>query len=260
MARWRAYLELMRLSNLPTVWSNVLMGVVVGGWATRLDWLLSLEGERRPPLFELSAQLAVAWPFLLAASFFYLGGMALNDALDAQRDAVDDPRRPIPSGRITRREALVIAVILLAGGLAATWVWTGRPSQIAALALVGAIVAYNLLHHTMPASRLLMGVCRGLLVVYSASWVGATRWAPWWGVVLGVAVLVTFYTWSISAVAARESQHGDTRRKLVMRMIAGMPLLDAAILLALGLWWPASGVCVLCALLTALGHRRIAGT
>ena len=48
------------------------------------------------------------------ASFgLYAFGMALNDLLDARRDRIFAPRRPIPSGRIQPRSAIVIALVLL---------------------------------------------------------------------------------------------------------------------------------------------------
>jgi len=40
-------------------------------------------------------------------------GMALNDLLDARRDRIFAPRRPIPSGRIQPRSAIVISLVLL---------------------------------------------------------------------------------------------------------------------------------------------------
>ncbi|HVS73569.1 MAG TPA: hypothetical protein VHQ47_20265 [Phycisphaerae bacterium] len=43
----------------------------------------------------------------------YAFGMALNDLLDARRDRIFAPRRPIPSGRIPARFAIVICLALL---------------------------------------------------------------------------------------------------------------------------------------------------
>ena len=47
-------------------------------------------------------------------------GVALNDLLDARRDRIFAPRRPIPSGHIKPRGALVVALVLLMGALLAT--------------------------------------------------------------------------------------------------------------------------------------------
>jgi hypothetical protein len=90
------FLELGRVSNLPTVWSNVLAGMVLSG-----GWLAP------------GALLAV----LAGASAIYVGGMFLNDAFDAEIDARERPERPIPSGRIARRAVFAIGFAQLAGGV-----------------------------------------------------------------------------------------------------------------------------------------------
>lgn len=262
MAKLRDYLELARASNLPTVWSNVLMGVVIGGVAIwGAGWLESLDGQRRSPWWELGAVLRLAWPALVGISLFYVAGMVLNDAVDADRDAEGDPNRPIPSGRIKRSHAYAAAILLFAGGLFVLALWGYGASFKIAVTLVACIVAYDVLHHRVAASRLLMGLCRGLAIACAAAWFAPHIWrvAAWSLPVFGVAALVMIYTWAISALAARESIHGDTRRKLVMGMIAAMPLLDAAILLVVR-QWPVAIVCALCTPLTALAHRRVAGT
>jgi 4-hydroxybenzoate polyprenyltransferase len=43
----------------------------------------------------------------------YAFGMSLNDLLDARRDRIFAPRRPIPSGRIPPRLAIVVSIALL---------------------------------------------------------------------------------------------------------------------------------------------------
>ena len=74
-------LGLGRVSNLPTVWTNMLTGVVLAGG--------TLDDAR-------------AWLLAAALSLFYIAGMYLNDAFDADIDAVERPERPIPAGRVRR--------------------------------------------------------------------------------------------------------------------------------------------------------------
>ncbi len=73
----RIALRLGRVSNLPTVWTNVAAAAVLAG----------------VPLASLGV-LALA----LACSLFYVGGMFLNDAFDREFDRRVRPERPIPSG------------------------------------------------------------------------------------------------------------------------------------------------------------------
>jgi 4-hydroxybenzoate polyprenyltransferase len=59
------------------------------------------------------------------ASFgLYAFGMALNDLLDARRDRIFAPRRPIPSGRIQPRSAVVVSLTLLMMALTAAAILT----------------------------------------------------------------------------------------------------------------------------------------
>src|SRR5688572_6448443 len=90
--RLGVWLRLGRVSNLPTVWTNVLAA-------------LALAGALRPePVVPLLA---------LAFSVFYVGGMYLNDAFDRRIDAVERPNRPIPSGQVSAAAVFAIGFACL---------------------------------------------------------------------------------------------------------------------------------------------------
>ena len=167
MTRARAWLEVMRISNLPTVVSNAIAGAALGAAALAAaraetaglrifaGGVVTTDGG---PSF--AAVLAA----MLAPPFAYVGGMILNDAFDAAIDARERPSRPIPSGRIARRHAfaagfalLALALVLAAPG--------GIASLAAATALVVAIVVYDGLHAKSAASTLLLALCRALAAI-----------------------------------------------------------------------------------------------
>ena len=138
-------LRLGRISNLPTVWTNVLAGALLAG-GTLLD--------ARVPLL------------MVVLSMFYVGGMFLNDAFDRDFDARHRPDRPIPSGQVSARQVFGIGFGLLAAGLAGV-AWMGREAEdggwravASGLALVAAIVVYDAHHKGNPLSPLVMGLCR----------------------------------------------------------------------------------------------------
>src|SRR5687767_13276310 len=83
LPRWRTWLRLGRVSNLPTVWTNTLAAVLLAD---------------APFDLRRGALLAAAF------SFFYVGGMFLNDAFDRKIDAVERPDRPIPRGLVSARQ------------------------------------------------------------------------------------------------------------------------------------------------------------
>jgi 4-hydroxybenzoate polyprenyltransferase len=147
-------LRLGRISNLPTVWTNVLVGVMLAG------------GSLTDPRLAL---------LLLALSFFYVGGMFLNDAFDHAFDAQHRPERPIPSGQVSAREVFIAGFGLLALGVAGVAlasrghsgpaIW---PALASSAALAAAIVLYDAHHKNNPLSPLIMGLCRVLVVVTAA--------------------------------------------------------------------------------------------
>jgi 4-hydroxybenzoate polyprenyltransferase len=137
-SRARAYLLLARVSNLPTVWTNVLAAYVVAG-ASR-------------------ESLAVA---SIALSLFYVAGMFLNDAFDAAFDAAVRADRPIPAGDVSRTEVFAVGAALMAAG-ALMW----------GAALGAAILFYDYQHKGRSFGPVVMGACRAL--VYATAAAGAT--------------------------------------------------------------------------------------
>ena len=147
------WLRLGRVSNLPTVWSNVLATLALTG-ALSLSWrVLALGG-----IFSL----------------YYVGGMYLNDAFDRHIDAQQRPDRPIPSGQVSARvvfglgfAALFAATLLL--GLVAHAAGASLLRALASgagLALV--IIGYDVYHKQNPLSPVVMGLCRVMVYVAGA--------------------------------------------------------------------------------------------
>ena len=283
-------LALGRVSNLPTVWTNVLAASVLAGAGT-----------------SPAATISVA----VALSLFYCGGMFLNDAFDRETDAVERPSRPIPSGRASAQSVFVLGGLQLVLGAAALLVATrasGAPIwRVLAVAglLASAIVAYDASHRANPIAPWLMGACRALVYVATASALTVT---PQWSGVLLAAFALAVYTAGLSYVAAVEASglaskswplalmlvaplallwHGGIvaglwpalmvvawsvyalarafRRSApdvpggIVRAIAGMCLLDAAWTWLAGA--PAlAAFCVLGVPLTRFAQRRVAGT
>ena len=182
------YLRLGRISNLPTVWTNVLAGMLLAG------------GPLTP------ATLGV---LIVALSMFYVGGMYLNDAFDREFDARMRPERPIPSGQITATAVFTIGFALLGGGVALLVVpalgsahavlnWTPVASGVA---LGGVITYYDVTHKRDPLSPLIMGLCRVLVYLTAALAVAGTL--PW-PVIAGALVLLC-YLIGLTYVAKQET-------------------------------------------------------
>ncbi len=286
-------LSLGRVSNLPTVWSNMLTGVVLAGGTL---------GDAR------------AWLLLTALTLFYISGMYLNDAFDADIDAVERPERPIPAGRVSRRTvfaagytmlAVAIALVAAAGNVGPGFDNTGPWPGLAGLTLAGIIVFYdwhlkrNLLSPVvMGISRMLIYICAGLVFVvplpslmmvaavvllcyligltYVAKQENLGRVRNMWPLAFlampgfyGLTLIVNapwtalfwiaFSGWVLVALFyLRRRNPGDIPRAVVS-LIAGISLLDAVLIAAAG----ATGYALLAVtgfLLTLTLQRFIAGT
>lgn len=276
----RALLELCRISNLPTVWSNCAVGLFGGITTFELAFSekMGRSFETKLTASNLIDSLADA-PFdwarlllhiLIPFSLLYVGGMILNDYLDRRIDAEERPNRPIPSGRVQPSTAKWLAIVCFLVGIIGVWWFEQRavklddqPWRATAFGglLIVTIIMYNLTHQRTARSVLLMGACRALIVLSIAAAFQAPVIRGWWFLfVAGPAATLLIYTVLISIVARNEMQpRWFGGPKTVMNMIAGMPLLDAVWLAVMGLW-PASLFCVACSVLTKLGHRKVAGS
>ncbi|MGI8605066.1 MAG: UbiA family prenyltransferase [Verrucomicrobiales bacterium] len=184
--RARVMLELGRVSNLPTVWSNVTAGWILAGgtWDWRLIFLL------------------------VGGSLLYTAGMFLNDAFDANWDRIHRPERPIPSGRVSANVVGIAGIFMLMMGAAfvtGSFIRTYqlRQSIIALSALVACILLYTWLHKKTAGSVVLMALCRFFLVFVSAVAVApqsmddpAAKWS----------VLVATYVLGITLLARGEAR------------------------------------------------------
>jgi 4-hydroxybenzoate polyprenyltransferase len=284
------YLRLGRVSNLPTVWTNVVAGTVLAGAG-----------------IEPAALVALA----IALSLFYEGGMFLNDAFDREIDARERPERPIPAGLVSVAHVFTVGFVLLGAGVAlvaAVAVAGAGPGAWAAvaagIALGGTIVYYDAHHKGNPLSPLLMGLCRVLVYVTAALAVAGTVSAavlggalallayligltyiakqetltevrnlwpllflaapfvyalPTLGRPAAAAVFVAFLVWTLYALSLLVRRRGRSIPRAVVSLIAGISLLDA--LLVAGAATPALALVGVAGFaLTLVLQRYVSGT
>ena len=288
---WATAFRLGRVSNLPTVWTNVLAGAVLSG-ATIIPLSLAL--------------------LLLALSLFYVAGMYLNDAFDREFDTVAYPGRPIPSGAVSARTVFTIGFLGLAMGellLIALGYGVegghGWPPALAGLCLAATIVYYNVHHKNNPYGPLFMGLCRAQIYLTTALAVApALPENVWWGAgllftyIIGLSYIARqetltqltnlwpmaflaapfaygmqgalrsivpaliyggFLVWVLYAVGRLRRRSQLDIREGVSTLIAGIALLDALLIVLAGEAWLAT-VAVGGAILTRWVHRAIPGT
>jgi 4-hydroxybenzoate polyprenyltransferase len=233
MMPMRTALRLGRVSNLPTVWTNVLAGVALAA---------------------LEPKWAVVLPVGVAASLLYVAGMYLNDAFDRRWDAEHRPERPIPAGEVSARAVFLAGFGMMAAALVVLAVVAAGKALVAGLVLAGLILLYDASHKRNPAAPIVMALCRVAVYGVAASAAGAPFALP----VVAGAVFLFFYLVMLSVIARGETEDPKIPR-VVARLIAGISLVDAAQLLVVGHPWlalVAAGAFVL----TLSLQRRVPGT
>ncbi|NUP13715.1 MAG: UbiA family prenyltransferase [Polyangiaceae bacterium] len=240
--RIRLHARLGRVSNLPTVCSNVLAGAVLGGGTTHPAVLVLLT---------------------IAMCSFYVGGMYLNDAFDRKIDAIERPERPIPSHLIDARRVFAIGFAALGAGIGILaglrLVGHGHAGTMAsALALAFVIVVYDVWHKGNPFGPFLMATCRVLVYVTAALATGARTPGP---VIVGSVILFGYLS-ALTYVAKHERRllpRTVPRGAVIGWLIAGISLVDAVLVAVSG----RPGVALLCVAagaLTLVSQRAVAGT
>ncbi len=100
------------------------------------------------------------------------GGMAINDYFDANIDKVNKPKRPIPSGKIKKKTALIYSLALFVIGVALTYRLNIDAFYVAAAASLLLIVYAASLKKTMLLGNLVVSGLVGLTFLYGGVIVG----------------------------------------------------------------------------------------
>ena len=201
-----ALLATARIANMPSVVSNLGVGVLLGSLGTGGDF-------------------SWPWALTLAAVLFYVSGNFLNDWADREWDIVNRPERALPRGLFWPHEYLNFACAGIAVGmiLAAIYGWR---AVIVSAALVGFIVLYTKVHKQAAWSVIPMGLCRACLP--ALGYVGVRGGIG--GSMLFPAAALLLYIIALSLSARWESKaEVPEGKKLLSRML----LLAAGVVAAL---------------------------
>ncbi len=185
LTKVKALLATGRISNLPTVWCNCLVAVLIILHTSPSSLELYFSDFQEYPI---GVFYLVASALILSSTLLYVGGCFLGDAIDFKFDKKYKPDRPIPSGIISRKFIFRASwVMLFIGLLLPIWFHlTPNPTSSYLISLKIAnyswqqmtavpflflvIVLYSIFHKRYPIVGLpLIGLCRFFLVVFGAS-------------------------------------------------------------------------------------------
>jgi 4-hydroxybenzoate polyprenyltransferase len=220
--RLLAFAQLLRIPNVFTAFADIALATCVGAAVL----------PEVPGSFWASAALLA-----LASGCLYLAGMVWNDVFDRAEDAQARAFRPIPSGRVSVRTAVVLGVVLFALGLTFAGLaglpgnagWDAGPLAYA-VAIVAAVLAYDGGVKRTPAGPLAMGSCRFLNVLLGLSAIPDA--ALDLELRLNLAGVVGIYIVGVTWFARTEEGRSDGRQLLAGAGVMGLSLILALVMRA----------------------------
>ncbi|WP_437190669.1 UbiA family prenyltransferase [Planctomicrobium sp. SH527] len=167
---------------------------------------------------------------LLASAGLYLSGMVFNDIFDRKIDQQERPGRPIPSGAISVRSAVLFGTILMIFGLIAAAMISQFSLIIACFTAVAIFLYDGVLKKTFLAP-ISMGTCRFFNILLGASCAAESfadlfRWPQLW-----YAISMCVYITGVTLFARREA-----RQNTASALFPALMVVNAGLIL-LGLWF-----------------------
>lgn len=154
----------------------------------------------------------------VASVALYAAGTTLNDYFDAAEDARERPERPLPSGDVSRAQALALGVALLGLGVATAWATVGTNAGVVAAALALLVAGYDGVFKGTPAGYLAMGSARGVNVLLGVTAGALPTSLP--AESLSIPLVVAVYVAGVTYVA--EGETGQSGRLPVVAAVAGL--------------------------------------
>ncbi len=187
MSKIKALLSLTRPANLVTAIADVLAGMAIAGYFMIPD----------------SAIAPINW-LCLATVGLYGGGVVFNDVFDAELDAVERPERPIPSGIISKRSAIILGTVLLIIGIAASFLVNQTAGFLAIGISIASLVYDRFGKHHNWLGPVNMGLCRGLNLLLGVS-ILPEQVLPW----MWVGLVPIVYIAAITMISRGEVHGGS---------------------------------------------------
>lgn len=191
------YLQLMRPANLVTSVADIIAGIALSG--------ITFSSEL--PFLHSSILLCISTIGL------YGGGVVFNDIFDAKLDAIERPERPIPSGKITLKNAVFLGIFLLCLGLISAYIVNKTSFAIALFIAICALYYDKFGKHNSFWGPINMGLCRGGNLLLGLSIIPAAVIEWYW-----IAIIPVIYIAAITIIS-RSEVHGGSKTTLYLAAV-----------------------------------------
>jgi 4-hydroxybenzoate polyprenyltransferase len=204
------YLALTRPANVITAVSDIAAGVAIAN------------------AFLMEAFPWASFVFLiLATSGLYAGGIVFNDVFDAELDKIERPERIIPSGNLTRNQAVFFGITLFVFAIFFATLVSIQSGVIAALIALFAVIYDKFAKNYLVGGPLTMGLCRGLNLALGMSILADRQLPEMWMMVFIPIVFVAAIT-----LTSQGEVLGNNKLSITFALV--LDILVAAVILTLG--------------------------
>ncbi len=182
----------MRPANLITAIADILAGLAIAGLNFTADNFL--------------------WgnAILLSISTvgLYGGGVVFNDVFDAELDAIERPERAIPSGKVSKQNAIILGITLLFIGNFTAFMASSMSGFLAIIISILALFYDRFGKHNNLFGPINMGLCRGVNLLLGISIINPSVYEWWW-----VSIVPVIYISAITMIS-RGEVHGGNKNHL----------------------------------------------
>lgn len=152
------------------------------------------------------------YPTLLVAFLLTGAGKVINDYFDVKSDKINKPKRPIPSGQVSKRGALVFSIILFTIGIILSGFINWIVFSIAVVNSILLILYSPYLQNRILAGNLVIGFLTGSTFLFGGAAMNNMVLPIWLGLFVGLATV------SHGIVKHMEDMMGD--RKSILKNLA----------------------------------------
>ncbi len=188
----KAYLQLTRPANIITAIADILAGVAIATFSFSIE--------------DINPTKVV---FLCISTIgLYGGGIVFNDIFDLELDKIERPERVIPSGKISKKNAIIFGILLLTLGVFSAMSNSLFSSAIALFIAICALVYDKFGKYHSFFGPINMGLCRGGNLILGMSIIENSIPQWWW-----LGILPVCYIAAITMIS-RGEVHGGNKNTL----------------------------------------------
>lgn len=184
----KAYLQLTRPANIITAIADILAGVAIATFSFSME----------------DINLTKVAFLCLSTIGLYGGGIVFNDIFDLELDKIERPERVIPSGKVSKNNAIIFGFLLLALGVFAALANSSISSLIALSVAICALIYDKYGKHYSFFGPINMGLCRGGNLILGMSII-ETAISQWWW----IGILPVCYIAAITMISRGEVRGGN---------------------------------------------------